>query len=481
MSQCRCILSEGHTPVKTSSNLRLASIECGPVADLRRDALHLLGASQRVRLDLRATEVGNGRCPELSGLLRRAEAEAVLVLLPRFPREVPWLPELANQLSSVPSLVVTEASDADTLFELEELGFDNVVGSPLSAANFLPRLWRLAQVRGEAREISPAEMAAGEIPGLVGRSVVFRTQLAKIPVLARARAAVLIRGATGTGKELVARAIHTLSAGPRAPFVPINCGAIPAELIESELFGHGRSAFTGAQVERAGLIEEAAGGTLFLDEVDSLPLAAQVKLLRFLQDKEFRRLGSTQAKKSDARIIAATNTDVERAVETGRLRRDLYYRLNILPLTLPALAERREDIPLLTRHFLELHSQELGRRLPTLGIGVLETLLAHDWPGNVRELEHVLYRALVLTDGRPRLERRDIELPGDGRPENVASFREAKARVVRRFERSYLAELLAAAGGNISQAAQHAGKNRRAFFELIRKHGIDAAAYRGRA
>ncbi|HVT16390.1 MAG TPA: sigma-54 dependent transcriptional regulator [Thermoanaerobaculia bacterium] len=324
---------------------------------------------------------------------------------------------------------------------------------------------------------------AVECGRLVGRSPAFLAQVAKIPMIARCNAEVLIRGETGTGKELVARAIHDARPSQRGPFVPVNCGAIPVELVENELFGHARSAYTGADLDRPGLVEEAAGGTLFLDEVDWLPALAQVKLLRFLQEKEFRRLGSTRTRKSDARVIAATNSDVARAVESGRLRRDLFYRLNVLPINLPPLRERREDISLLVRYYVSRYSRELGRPEALLAPGVVEMLGARDWPGNVRELEHVLYRALVLADGRPRLERLDFLLSEDGtQPAGAvgerASFREAKAQMVARFERDYLAEVLAAAGGNISRAARLAKKNRRALFELIKKHHIGVERFR---
>ena len=314
---------------------------------------------------------------------------------------------------------------------------------------------------------------------LIGESPAFVEQIQKLPAVARCDAGVLISGETGTGKELIARAIHYLSPRASGPFIPVNSGAIPVDLLENELFGHERSAFTGAQTARPGLIEEADGGTLFLDEVDSLPPLAQVKLLRFLQEKEFRRLGSTRVQKSDVRVIAATNADVEAAVAQGKIRRDLYYRLNVIPVVLPPLRERREDIPLLANHFLRRYAEELGQACRDLTAEAMQVLQEYNWPGNVRELEHVIERAVVLSGDRPQIEAEAIDLPRSSpRPALPRSFQEAKALAVARFERSYLEELLALYRGNISRAARAAQKNRRALWELIRKHAIDARRYR---
>ena len=316
---------------------------------------------------------------------------------------------------------------------------------------------------------------------LVGESPSFLAAVEKIPLVARCEAGVLLYGETGTGKELVARAIHYLSPRAKKPFIAVNCGAIPTELVENELFGHERSAYTGAVTPQIGVVQEAEGGTLLLDEVDSLPLLAQVKLLRFLQEKEFRPLGSSRTRRADVRVLAAANSDLESAAREGRMRQDLYYRLSVIPLHLPPLRERREDIPLLARHFLRKHAGE--RRPPALSPQTLDVLLGYEWPGNVRELEHVLERAVVLAPDEEVLDERHIALPRPpgpaAAPPAAESFRDAKARVVAEFEESYLRKLLCVHDGNISGAARAAGKNRRAFWELIRKHGIDPRRFRG--
>ncbi len=241
------------------------------------------------------------------------------------------------------------------------------------------------------------------------------------------------------------------------------------------------SAYTGATAFQPGLIQEAEGGTLFLDEVDSLPLLAQVKLLRFLQEKEYRPLGAGRMLKADVRVVAAANADLEGAVEAGRLRQDLYYRLSVILLHLPALRERREDIPLLARHFLAKYAREMGQPVRGLSSGALQALLAHPWPGNVRELEHVVQRAVVLSQGQEEVGADHVVLPRSRRAEArpaAEGFQQAKARAVAEFEAAYIRDLLLLHQGNISRAAKSAEKNRRAFWELIRKHGIDAESFR---
>ncbi|MDR4509450.1 MAG: sigma-54 dependent transcriptional regulator [Candidatus Brocadiaceae bacterium] len=249
------------------------------------------------------------------------------------------------------------------------------------------------------------------------------------------------------------------------------------ELVENELFGHRPGAFTSANSSHNGLIQEAEGGTLFLDEIDCLPLLAQVKLLRFLQEKEYRPLGSTKICRVDVRIIAATNICLEEAVEAGTFRQDLYYRLNIIPLMLPPLRERRDDILLLAGHFLSKYAAEYDK--PTTGFSpdAIRILLLYDWPGNVRELEHVIERAIVLSNERII---RNVDMHISCAEKNVTqeSFQEAKAKVIAQFERRYISGLLLAHQGNITRAAQFAQKNRRAFWQLIRKYRIDPRAFK---
>ena len=379
-----------------------------------------------------------------------------------------------------PILVVTQEGEPRELFELFSIGAVDFVTAPLRASEVLPRVWRLL---GKSRRFQRRDTVSEDpkIPDalrqLVGANPLFRAQVEKIPTVARCDCGVLILGETGTGKELFARAIHKLSPRGKEAFVPVNCGAIPTDLAESEIFGHERGAFTGAHAARAGMVEEAQGGTLFLDEVSSLPLIAQAKLLRFLQEKEFRPVGSSKCRRANVRIVAATNERLDRAVSEGKFRQDLYYRLNIVPLTLPPLRERRDDIPLLVRHYLARFSNRLTKSVRDISQDAVERLMAFDWPGNVRELEHVVERAVIFC------EHEELRVDDLGfvvsRPDSAeGSFRQAKASLVAQFERSRIRTLLLAYQGNITQAARAAGKNRRAFWELVRKHRIDANEFR---
>jgi two-component system, NtrC family, response regulator GlrR len=312
---------------------------------------------------------------------------------------------------------------------------------------------------------------------LIGQSEVFVSETSKIPLIARSDISVLIAGETGTGKEMVGRAIHYLSRRAGKPFVPVNCGAIPVELLENELFGHERGAFTGASSARGGLIQEAEQGTLFLDEVDSLPHLAQVKLLRFLQNKEFRPLGSTKVITGNVRIVAASNANLEQAVAAGTLRRDLYYRLNVVPIVLPPLRERSTDILLLAHHFLAEYAAKLDSPAEDFSPEAERKLMLYGWPGNVRELEHVIERVVVLCT-QSTIQEDNIVFSGANNDLTQLSFSEMKARVVSQFETNYLQSLLVAYKGNISKAAEAAQKERRTFWELLRKHNIDVQKFK---
>ncbi|MFQ5737397.1 MAG: sigma-54 dependent transcriptional regulator [Acidobacteriota bacterium] len=379
---------------------------------------------------------------------------------------------------TLPILVAAENGGATYLLELLKLGAADFILPPLNEANVLPRLWRLLRPRSEDETLVQGLKKKLGLQRLVGSSPVFVSELKKIPIVAKCDVGVLITGETGTGKELFARAIHYLSPRSKKPFVPVNCSAIPAELAENELFGHERGAFTGAESARPGLIGAADGGTLFLDEIDATPLLVQAKLLRFLQDKEYRLLGSTRLRKSDVRVVAASNSCLEQKVEQGTLRQDLYYRLNVIPFVLPPLRKRIEDIPRLARHFLKKYTGEFSRSPTDLSAGALQKLMLHRWPGNVRELEHVIERALVLSD-KLVLRAGDMIFshPLDS-DQKTDSFQAAKAKVVAQFERQYIHALLSAHRGNITRAADAARKNRRAFWELIRKHQIDPQVFR---
>jgi len=320
---------------------------------------------------------------------------------------------------------------------------------------------------------------------LVGASPPFRHILDLLPKVAGCDSNALLLGETGTGKEVVARAIHYCSSRAAGPWVAVDCGAIPSQLIESELFGHVQGAFTNAHQSRTGLVQEAEGGTLLLDEIDALPLTAQAKLLRFIQEKEYRRVGSNRVVHADVRIIAASNRSLLGLVDQGRFRRDLLFRLNVIEIQLPALRERPEDIPLLACHFAKLIPERSGRAPLKISEAALAQLASHSWPGNVRELRHTIERAVWMAgSGSDRIEHFDLlngSMSGAATPcPGTGTFCAEKSRVVEAFERNYINRVLAACAGNITQAARLAGKNRRAFFALLQKHKIDSDAYRGK-
>ena len=314
---------------------------------------------------------------------------------------------------------------------------------------------------------------------LAGDSTAFRKALSLIDKLAQFDAPVLIEGETGTGKEMAARAIHYRGRRCEKPFVPVNCGAFPDALIESELFGHVKGAFTDARSDHPGMVGIAAGGTLFLDEVDGLTTKGQVALLRFLQDCCYRPVGGRTERRADVRVIAASNAPLDRLTESGSFRLDLLFRLRIMSLLLPPLRDREGDVMLLARLFLKRCHEEHGCPVRRLDEGSCEWFPRYCWPGNVRELQSLVYREALICDqdvlrlpapdslAREQEGHRDRASTFDG-----TDFATAKAKAVAQFERSYLVRLMRQAQGNVTRAARLAGKERRALGKLLKKHGI---------
>ena len=322
---------------------------------------------------------------------------------------------------------------------------------------------------------------------LVGKSAAMQRVFDVIRKVADTDLTVLIRGPSGTGKELVANAIHQRSPRHARPLIKVNCAAFSRELVESELFGHEKGAFTGAATTREGKFEIADGGTLLLDEIGDMALETQAKILRVLQERELERVGGNRTIKVDVRILAATNQDLETKVRDGTFRQDLYYRLNVVSVVLPALRERPEDLPLLIESFLGAAASRLGRPPRPLEAGAYRALLAHEWPGNVRELEHALEQAVALASGE-QIELGDLPAavqdrrdsgPGD-EPAPPGSFRDAKQRVIERFERQFITEALSRHLGNISKAAEDMGMYRQHLQLKLADYGIDAEQFRRR-
>ncbi len=311
---------------------------------------------------------------------------------------------------------------------------------------------------------------------IVSRSNRMAEVLAEAKLVAASDASVLIRGESGSGKELVAQAIHRASPRANKAFVAVNCGAIPENLLESELFGHVKGAFTGAVANHPGLFQAANGGTLFLDEIGDMPVALQVKLLRVLQERVVRPVGASHAVPVDVRILSATHRDLDLAIIDGSFRKDLYYRLNVVSLALPTLAERREDIPLLAAHFLARLALKYGRKVNGFAPDAMKALTTASWPGNVRQLHNVVEQvtALATTPLVPlALVQRALRVPSM----EVLSYTEARQR----FERDYLVGLLKITDGNVADAARLADRNRTEFYRLMQKHGLTPGLFRGDA
>ncbi len=314
----------------------------------------------------------------------------------------------------------------------------------------------------------------GWLDGMVFRSRCMAELMEEARVVAATDASVLIRGESGSGKEVLARAIHRASPRSKAPFVAINCGAIPEQLLESELFGHVRGAFTGATSEHGGLFKAADGGTLFLDEIGDMPLALQVKLLRVLQDQAVRPVGATRADPVDVRVLSATHRDLEVAMAEGQFREDLYYRLDVVTLTLPRLDERREDIPLLANHFMQQLVAKYAKGITGIAPEALEALSTATWPGNVRQLYNVIEQCCALATtsliSLP-LVQRALRIPSM----EALTYAEAKQR----FERNYLVQLLKLTDGNVADAARIADRNRTEFYRLLQKYDLTPSLFRG--
>ncbi len=360
------------------------------------------------------------------------------------------------------------------LLDSMQAGLDDFLCCPFTETDFVARLSRLVP---QAPARAPAAGRAN-LDGMVGESAPFLAAAERIPPVARSDAVVLIGGETGVGKELFARAVHR--SGPRrdGPFVAVNCSGLPDQLLENELFGHARGAYTDAGAPEKGLLAEAEGGTIFLDEVDTLTPSSQAKLLRFVQDRAYRPLGCVREVAADVRVIAATNADLGRLVAARQFRQDLFHRLDVLRIDVPPLRARATDIPLLAAHFLARYAERYGRSRLRLSPAARRKLLAHAWPGNVRELEGALHRAVVFSAGAI-LDAGDIDLPA-AEPAATASritLRAARGVAVLEADRAYLERLLAEHRGNLSQAARAAGSDRRTLQRLLSKHGIARSSF----
>ncbi|MDQ3296264.1 MAG: sigma-54 dependent transcriptional regulator [Myxococcota bacterium] len=372
--------------------------------------------------------------------------------------------------------VILSAPGPDGAGIAARCGASDWVRRPFTAAELAFRVGRSVPTVERADKRRPRKSDV-----LIGTGAWIKELYDRIAMVAATDVTVAIFGESGTGKELVARTIHNSSPRHDAPFVVVNCAAIPEALLEDELFGHVRGAFTDASRDREGLLVAAHTGTLFLDEIGEMPLALQAKVLRVVQSQEFRRIGDDADRRVDVRIVTATNRDLEQLVARGGFRQDLYYRINVFPLHLPPLRERREDIALLVHHFVHKYRGRLGKPIDSVSPAALARFERYDFPGNVRELENKVHQAMVIAAG-PVLEADDVSLPdGAGASSGFdvsRPFREVKQEAIDAFENRYLTELLRVHHGNLAQAARAAGMDRKNLWALVERHGLDRARFK---
>jgi DNA-binding NtrC family response regulator len=386
---------------------------------------------------------------------------------------------LADDTVSRHHCELTRANDGVHVLDLGSTNGTRVQGARVSEAIVQPgTVLKVGEVELALRpavrnvEVMPSEKTW--FGAAIGRSLAMRSIFGVLERIAQTEATVLLEGETGTGKDVLARAIWTESDRAQGPFVVVDCGAVSYSLLESELFGHERGAFTGAVAARQGAFELADGGTVFLDEIGELPLDVQPKLLRVLETKEFRRVGGNKTLKANVRMIAATKRNLQREVQAGKFREDLYFRLAVVPITVPALRARREDIPPLVQHILKASGGGL-----TVGDDTLQGLVAHDWPGNVRELRNVLERGVYLARATGQSELSLVSFPTAGPAgadvfqfDAAKSYRETRAKFDAEFERRYVKWLLGRHGGNVSAAAREAKMDRKHLHDMAKKHGL---------
>jgi len=375
---------------------------------------------------------------------------------------------IRRQDPTLPVIMLTAHGTIPDAVEATRQGVFAYLTKPVDAGALIEAVARAASLG------TPAAGATDEAwrAGIITRSTPMEDVLAKARLVAAGDAAVMIYGESGTGKELLARAIHRASPRAAAPFIAINCGAIPEALLESELFGHVKGAFTGAARDHKGLFVAAHGGTLLLDEIGDMPLPLQVKLLRVLQERQVRPVGAVQAQEVDVRVISATHRDLETEMKAGRFREDLYYRLNVVSLRLPALRERREDIPLLAQHFLKKLGAQYRKNLNGYAPEAMERLLSAPWPGNVRQLANAIEQTVALAT-TPLLPAGLVEQAIEAQ-HALDSFEDAR----KRFERDYLVQLLKITDGNVTHAAKLAKRNRTEFYKLLNRHALEPAQFK---
>jgi len=379
--------------------------------------------------------------------------------------------EIERRHTGLPVIILTAHGTIPDAVAATRQGVFGYLTKPYDANELLAQVQRALTLHGSAAPARREDQSwHAEI---ITRSPLMEDLLLRTERVAQGEASILIQGESGTGKELLARALHNASRRADKPFVAINCGAIPEALLESELFGHKKGSFTGATADHPGLFVEAHTGSLLLDEIGDMPIALQVKLLRALEAREIRAVGSTKTVPIDVRIISASHKDLNQAKADGTFREDLFYRLNVVTLRLPALRERREDIPLLLAHFLQRLSVRYGKNVTAFSPEALEMLIAAPWPGNIRQLYNVAEQVVALSSGQI-VSTKVVEQAMQLEMQRIDSFEDAR----RRFEYDYLTRLLKLTQGSVTQAAKLAKRNRTEFYKLLQRHGIEAAHFK---
>jgi two-component system, NtrC family, response regulator GlrR len=379
--------------------------------------------------------------------------------------------EIEASHGGIPVIILTAHGTIPEAVTATRQGVFGYLTKPYDPNELLKQIEQALRINGTA--IAEFHNDSAWRADIITRSPLMEDLLARAQRVAQGDASILIQGESGTGKEVLAKALHRASKRADGPFVAINCGAIPENLLESELFGHKKGSFTGAIVDHRGLFLDANGGTLFLDEIGDMPLPLQVKLLRVLEAREVRPVGATKSVPVDVRIISATHRDLTAAKSEGVFREDLYYRLNVVTLRLPSLVERREDIPLLAQHFLKRLAERYGNAVKSFAPDAMELMVTSGWPGNIRQLFNVVEQAVALTNTEI-VPAKWVEQAMQVELNEVDSFEEAR----KRFERDYLTRLLKLTEGSVSQAARLAKRNRTEFYKLLQRHGLEPAQFK---
>jgi two-component system response regulator GlrR len=376
---------------------------------------------------------------------------------------------------SLPVMILTAHGTIPEAVDATSRGVYSYLTKPFDSKTLLEHVARALKITGDAPSTQPDETAADWRNEIVTRSPLMESLLTQARLVADSDTSVLILGQSGTGKELLARAIHRSSPRSSKPFLGLNCSAIPESLFESELFGHTKGSFTGATRDHEGMFRAAEGGTLFLDEIGDMPPGFQVKLLRALQERTIRPVGSTQAVAIDVRIISATHQDLEQAQQNNEFREDLYYRLNVVTLELPSLTERREDIPLLANHFLRNFPDAAKKGVTGFSTEAMDAMLSASWPGNIRQLHNVVEQSVALST-TSLIPASLVQRALRSEPGKIPAFAEARSQ----FEREYLTQLLQITHGNVTKAAQIAKRNRTEFYKLLSKHHLEPSQFKAK-